>query len=61
MTSKPVPPNLISKINRPTLNVKHFFRIVTRPGSLDVLRNPSNIGGKLYYPEINLDRTQVKP
>jgi hypothetical protein len=51
---------MIERINRPYLSIAHFFNIVPRPGSLDALKEPSNIGGKLYYPEVNLDRTKAR-
>lgn len=60
MTSKLVPPNMIERVNRPHLSIAHFFNIVPRPGSLDALKEPSNIGGKLYYPEVKLERIKGK-
>jgi hypothetical protein len=51
---------MIERVNRPHLSIAHFFNIVPRPGSLDALKEPSNIGGKLYYPEVKLDRAKAK-
>lgn len=39
---------LFGRANLTTFNVQ---KISTRPGSLDILKMPSRMGGKLYYPE----------
>ena len=39
---------LFGRANLSTFTVQ---KISTRPGSLDILKMPSRMGGKLYYPE----------
>jgi hypothetical protein len=44
-----VPHQLLDKVNRPPL--KQVGSIVHRPGSLDLLKQPSRIGASLFYPD----------
>lgn len=44
-----VPHQLMDKVNRPPL--KQTNSIVHRPGSLELLKQPSRIGESLFYPD----------
>ena len=44
-----VPHQLMDKTNRPPL--KQVGSIVHRPGSLELLKQPSRIGESLFYPD----------
>lgn len=46
-----VPHQLMDRVNRPPLNTKKLASIVVRPGSLDLLKQPSRIGESLFYPD----------
>ena len=46
---KATPPNLIDRFDRPPL--KGMPKMVTRPGSMEILKQPSRMGNSLFYPD----------
>ena len=35
-------------------------KIVTRQGSIDILKSPSRMGNSLFYPDGRIEKTEVK-
>jgi hypothetical protein len=52
-----VPHQLMDKVNRPPL--KQAGSIVHRPGSLELLKQPSRIGDSLFYPDGRIEKGQA--
>ena len=50
ITTTPSVPKM-GLFGRANLSTFTLRKIATRPGSLDILKMPSRIGSKLYYPE----------
>jgi hypothetical protein len=47
----------MDKVNRPPL--KQAGSIVHRPGSLELLKQPSRIGDSLFYPDGRIEKGQA--
>ena len=52
------PHQLMDKVNRPPLDTKKLISIVHRPGSLDLLKQPSRIGDSLFFPDGHKEKAE---
>ncbi len=53
------PHQLMDKVNRPPLDTKKLVSIVHRPGSLNLLKEPSRIGESLFYPDGRIEKVNT--